>query len=171
MDIKHLKEVMPVQKLNPGHVDYIISLMNQSPYFNLLSIVVKDLGFGYSLLEVDIENRHFNPFGGVHGGVYSSVIDTAAYWAAYSELDENAGLISLDLNVNFLAPVKNGKLIVKGQRIKIGKTLCIAEATAFDQENKMVAHGTSKMMVTQNLQTITQAVASAGLTSLPGKFI
>jgi len=160
-----------MQKINPDHIDSIISLMNKSPYFNLLSIVVKDLNIGYSLLEVDIENRHLNPFGGVHGGVYSSVIDTAAYWAAYCELDENAGLISLDLNVNFLAPVRSGKLIVKGQRIKTGKTLCIAEAAAFDQEDKMVAHGTSKMMVTQGLQTITQAVASEELTSLPDKFI
>jgi len=157
--------------LNPAHIDSIISLMNKSPYFNLLSIVVKDLDIGCSLLEVDIENRHLNPFGGVHGGVYSSVIDTAAYWAAYCELDENAGLISLDLNVNFLAPVRSGKLIVKGQRIKTGKTLCIAEAAAFDQEDKIVAHGTSKIMVTQGLQTITQAVASAELTSLPDKFI
>ncbi len=162
---------MPMQKLNLRHVDYIISLMNQSPYFKLLSIMVKDLGIGYSLLEVDIENRHLNPFGGVHGGVYSSVIDTAAYWAAYCELDENAGLISLDLNVNFLAPVRNSKLIVKGRRIKTGKTVCIAEATAFDQANKMVAHGTSKLMVTQGLQTITQAVDSSELKSLPGKFI
>lgn len=160
-----------MQKLNLRHVDYIISLMNQSPYFKLLSIMVKDLGIGYSLLEVDIENRHLNPFGGVHGGVYSSVIDTAAYWAAYCELDENAGLISLDLNVNFLAPVRNSKLIVKGRRIKTGKTVCIAEATAFDQANKMVAHGTSKLMVTQGLQTITQAVDSSELKSLPGKFI
>ena len=162
---------MPMQKLNLRHVDYIISLMNQSPYFKLLSIMVKDLGIGYSLLEVDIENRHLNPFGGVHGGVYSSVIDTAAYWAAYCELDENAGLISLDLNVNFLAPVRNSKLIVKGRRIKTGKTVCIAEATAFDQANKMVAHGTSKLMMTQGLQTITQAVDSSELKSLPGKFI
>ena len=160
-----------MQKLNLRHVDYIISLMNQSPYFKLLSIMVKDLGIGYSLLEVDIENRHLNPFGGVHGGVYSSVIDTAAYWAAYCELDENAGLISLDLNVNFLAPVRNSKLIVKGRRIKTGKTVCIAEATAFDQANKMVAHGTSKLMMTQGLQTITQAVDSSELKSLPGKFI
>jgi len=162
---------MTMQKINPDHIDSIISLMNKSPYFNLLSIVVKDLNIGYSLLEVDIENRHLNPFGGIHGGVYSSVIDTAAYWAAYCELDESAGLISLDLNVNFLAPVRSGKLIVKGQRIKIGKTLCIAESTAFDQEDKIVAHGTSKMMVTQNLQTITQAVDSSRLISLPCKFI
>ncbi|MBW2663240.1 MAG: PaaI family thioesterase [Deltaproteobacteria bacterium] len=162
---------MTTRKINPEHIDSIISLMNKGPYFNLLSIMVKDLGLGYSLLEVDIENRHFNPFGGVHGGVYSSVVDSAAYLAVYCELDENAGLISLDLNVNFLAPIRNGKLIVKGRRIKIGKNICVAEATAFDHKNKMVAYGSSKLMVTQGLQTISQIVDSAGLTSLPCKFI
>ncbi len=32
------------------------------------------LGIGYSLVEVDIENKHNHPFGGVHGGLYCSEV-------------------------------------------------------------------------------------------------
>lgn len=88
-----------------------------------------------------MEKKHLNPFGGIHGGVYSSLIDTAAYWAVYCELDENIGLISLDLNVDNLAPVKEGKLIVKGRRIKIGRNVCLAEAMVTNEEGKPLAHG------------------------------
>jgi hypothetical protein len=62
-------------------------------------------------------------------------------------------------------------LIIKGRRIKIGKTICLADATAFDQNDKWLAHGISKMMVTQGLQTIKDALNFVGTEDLPPKFI
>lgn len=158
-------------ELNPKHVQRVMDMINQGPYFRHLSMPVKDLGKGFSLVELDIGNEHLNPFGGLHGGVYASAIDTAAYWAVYCELEEDVGLISLDLKVDYLAPAIAGKLIVKGRSIKIGKTICLAEATAFDQNDKWLAHGVSKMMVTQGLQTIRDAVHFTGAERLPSKFI
>jgi uncharacterized protein (TIGR00369 family) len=102
---------------------------------------VKDMGVGIRLLKRD-RGQHLNPFGGLHGGVYASAIDTAAYWAVYCELDEDAGYTTIDLKVDYLAPVSAGKMIVKGRRIRVGKTMCLAEATAFDQTDKWLAHGT-----------------------------
>jgi uncharacterized protein (TIGR00369 family) len=52
-----------------------------------------------------------NPFGGLHGGVYASAIDTAAYWSAYFDLPEENGLISIDIKVDFLAPVLDERVI------------------------------------------------------------
>ncbi len=158
-------------ELNPKHVQRVIDIINQGPYFRHLSMPVKELGKGYSLVELDIGNEHLNPFGGLHGGVYASAIDTAAYWAVYCELDEDVGLISLDLKVDYLAPANSGKLIVKGRSIKIGKTICLAEATAYDQNKKWLAHGISKMMVTQGLQTIKSALDFLGGKDLSPKFI
>jgi uncharacterized protein (TIGR00369 family) len=160
-----------MKKLNPRHIQEIMNLINQGPFFRHLSMTVKDLGIGYSLVELDIGQEHLNPFGGLHGGVYASVIDTAAYWSVYCDLAEDVGFISLDLKVDFLAPAKTGKMIIKGRRIKIGKTLCLAEATAFDQKEKWLAHGVSKMMVLQGSQSISDAAEFVGTAPLPPKFI
>ena len=158
-------------ELNPKHVEAVINMINRGYYFKHLSMFVKDIGMGYSLVELDIGDEHLNPFGGLHGGVYASAIDTAAYWAVYGELDEDAGYITIDLKVDYLAPVSAGKMIVKGRRIKLGKTMCLAEATAFDQTDKWLAHGTSKMMVTHGLQTIKNASDFMGSDPLPPKII
>ncbi len=158
-------------ELNPKHVQAVLELINRGPYFRHLSMPVKDIGMGYSIVELDIGNEHLNPFGGLHGGVYASAIDTAAYWAVYCELDEDVGLISLDLKVDYLAPANAGKMIIRGSRIKIGKTICLAEATAFDQNEKWLAHGISKMMVTQGLQTLRDALHFVGDEHLPPKFV
>lgn len=157
--------------LNPDHVKPLLAAVNKGPYFKHLSMAVKEIGIGYSVVQLQIGKEHLNPFGGVHGGVYASAIDTAAYWAVYGELPEEAGLISIDLKIDYLAPTDRGKLIVKGRSIKIGKTICLAEAVAMDQNERWLAHGTSKMMVTSGLQTIGDAARFTGFPELPPKFI
>jgi uncharacterized protein (TIGR00369 family) len=156
---------------NPEHIEAVLNLINQGPYFKHLSMPVKEIEIGYSLVELDLGKEHLNPFGGVHGGVYASAIDTAAYWAVYCELDEDVGLITIDLKVDYLAPANGGKLVIKGRRIKIGKTMCLAEASVYDQDERYLAHGSSKMMVTPGLQTIKDAADFIGAGPLPPKFI
>ena len=157
--------------LNPEHVRAVIKAINQGPYFRHLSMPVKEIGTGYSIVELKVSNEHLNPFGGIHGGVYASVIDTAAYWAVYCELEDGVGLISIDLKIDYLAPISGGVIIAKGRSIKIGRSMCLAEATATDKEGKWLAHGTSKMMVTKGLQTIENAIRFTGSKALPPKFI
>ena len=132
---------------------------------------VRDIGKGFATVEMNVRNKHLNPFGGVHGGVYSSLIDTATYWAVYGDVDEDAGLISLDVSVDHLAPVKEGSLVVEGKRLKAGKRICMAEAVITDGSGKTLAHGTSKQMVLPGLQTIAQAASAMGYKTLPPKFV
>jgi uncharacterized protein (TIGR00369 family) len=160
-----------MRELNPEHMKAVIDAMNRGPYFRHLSMFIKEIAMGYSLVELDIGNEHLNPFGGLHGGVYASAIDTAAYWAVYGELDEGVGFTSVDLRVDFLAPISEGQMIIRGNRIKIGKVMCLAEATAFDRNDKCLAHGLSKLIVSPGLQTIKDAADFMGAKPLPPKFI
>lgn len=157
-------------ELNRLHIKQLIRLINCSPFFQNLSMVIEDMGVGYCVVKIDIENKHLSPYGAIQGGVYSSIIDTAAYWAPYSELDENMGLISMDVNVNNMASIKSGRLLARGETIKIGRTICLAEVAVTDVNGKILAHGSSKLLVTKGLQTIPQMVGyeSAGI---PSKFI
>ena len=160
-----------VKRINPEHTGALLGLINCGPYFKLLSMKVCELGIGRSRIEIDLSRKHLNPFGVIHGGVYSSVIDTAAYWAIYCELDENVGFTTIDINVDNLSMIKEGKIIVEGKSLKIGRSVCLSEATAKDENGKFLAHGTSKLMIVEGLQSIQQAVNAMGYHELPPKFI
>lgn len=142
-----LVEKTGMRKLNPEYAEQISTLTNQCPYFKLLSMHVKELGVGRSLLEIDLAQKHLQPFGVVHGGVFSSILDAAAFWAVYTTLDESLGMTTVDLKVNYLAPASDGKLIARGTCIKSGKTLGLAEATVSAQDGRILAHGTSTLIV------------------------
>jgi uncharacterized protein (TIGR00369 family) len=158
-------------ELNPEHLKAVIGAINNGPYFRHMSMRVTEIGFGYSVVVMKIGKKHMNPFGGLHGGVYASAIDTAAYWSAYCDLPEKSGLVSIDLKVDFLAPVLHEKIIINGNRIKSGKTIYLAEAKMSDHKGKVLAHGTSKLMVVSGKQSIQDVVDYVGSKQLPDKFL
>jgi uncharacterized protein (TIGR00369 family) len=149
--IRRVREIrakgLAMRKLNPKYVEAISALVNRSPYFSLLSMSIRKIELGYALLDIDVQNKHLQPFQAVHGGVFASIIDAAAFWAVYGEIEDNVGMTSVDLKVNYLAPAREGRLIARGRRIKIGKTLALGEAEVTNEKNRMVAHGTSTLMI------------------------
>ena len=60
---------------NPAHIRALIPLLNRSPYFQLLNMKVLELKTGSAKVAVQLDAKHWNPFGGVHGGVYASLLE------------------------------------------------------------------------------------------------
>ena len=133
---------------NPEFIKRVCKIVSASPYFELLSMKLVDAGVGFSSVEIDLTQKHLQPFGMVHGGVFSSIIDAAAFWAVYPGIeDQEAGMTTVDLKLNYLAPAASGKLIARGRQIKLGRTLGYAEAEVLDEAGKILAHGTSTVII------------------------
>jgi uncharacterized protein (TIGR00369 family) len=148
-----------------------MQVANESPYFKLISMSIKALEVGRCLIEVDLAEKHLQPFGMVHGGVFSSVIDAATFWAVFPEVDEGLSMTTVELKINYLAPAQRGRLVVEGRRIKLGKTLGLGEATVKNEDDKLLAHGTSTVMVVSDLGLgIAERLGLKGQ-DLPPKFI
>lgn len=138
-------------QLNPRYTDAVAMLVNRSPYFSLLSMEIKDLQWGTCLLEVKLGEKHLQPFGMVHGGVMASVVDAAAFWAVFPQVEKGMGLTTVEMKLNFLAPAQKGKLVAQGRCIKMGRTLALGETQVRNGEGVLVAHGTATMMVVPDL--------------------
>ncbi len=153
-----------MSRLNPEYVKMTCKKASESGYFTLLSMKLVDFEIGASTLEIEIAPKHLQPFGVVHGGVFASIIDAAAFWAAFPELEPDQGMTTVDLKLNYLAPAISGKLVVKGKRIKVGRTLGLAEGTVLGPGGRVLAHGTSTLMVMPNQNFLESEL-------LPPKFI
>ena len=158
------------RKINPRHLERVMRLTNSCPYYSLLGLRIVELGSGYSRVEMDVEEKLMNPFGSVHGGAYASLVDAAAYWAAYCDQDADAGYTSLDLSVTNLSMTRSGKLTATGTAVKEGRSMCLCEVTVRDESEKLVAHGTSKLLILKGRQSITDAMRAAHCPELPDKF-
>ena len=149
---------------NPEYIERVNRLVNRSPFFELLSMKIIDVGPGFSMVEIELSQKHLQPFGFVHGGVFAAIVDAAAFWAVFYQIEnQNTGATTVDVKLNYLAPAVSGKLIAKGRQIKLGKTLGYAEAEVSAESGKLLAHGTSTLIL----------LPGKGITSdppLPSKF-
>ena len=151
-----------MKRLNPDFAREVMRHVNGCPYFRLLAMEIKSLEPGLSRLEIALEEKHLQPFGKVHGGVFSSLVDAAAYWALFVDVEEGSWMTTVEMKLNYLAPAQTGKLIAVGRTIKLGRTLGLGEARVEDTEGKLLAHGVGTFMV----------LPGQGLPeSLPPKFV
>ncbi len=104
---------------------------------------------GTAIFELDPEPRHYNPIGSVHGGVHSTLLDSACGCAVHSTLAVGEGYTSLDLSVKFLkaVTVDSGRLRAVGTVVQRGRRTALAEARLYDARDRLVAHATSTCMI------------------------
>ena len=61
-------------------------------------------------------------------------------------IPEGAGLVNIDLKLNYLRPVENGILTAEGRAIRSGNSISYAEASVLNEKRELIAHGTSTLM-------------------------
>jgi uncharacterized protein (TIGR00369 family) len=138
-----------MQSVNPEYIEALKNAINASPFPKHMAMVLDRIEFDAAAIALDLTEHHLQPFGIVHGGAIATLIDTATFWAAYLRLPEDDGLVNVDLKLNYLRPVVEGRLIAKGSCLRPGRSICYSEAKVFDQNETLIAHGTSTLMVLQ----------------------
>jgi uncharacterized protein (TIGR00369 family) len=95
------------------------------------------------------QSFHYNPLGGMHGGMIATLLDTAAACSVHSTLEVGQGYTSLDLTTKFLRPVtvESGLLTCTGKVISRGRRTALAEAQLTDESGRVLAHATSSCMI------------------------
>ena len=83
-----------------------------APIADTIGLENFDGDVGAFSVELVPQERHYNPLGSVHGGVLSTMLDTAAACSVHSTLAPGESYTSLDLTVKFLRAVteESGRL-------------------------------------------------------------
>ena len=131
---------------NPEYFQALIEQVNNSPCPLHLGMQLVSIDLDRAQVALTAGHQHLQPFGILHGGVVSALIDTATFWSAFLRLPEDSGLVNIDLKLNYLRQIEAGSLIADGRCIKAGRTISYAEASVKDAEGTLVAHGTSTLM-------------------------
>ena len=97
-----------------------------------------ELGDGWARGELQLEERHRNPMGIVHGGVYCTMMDQVAGTAACTR-----GSICRTVNceVRFLAPAQGGHLTSRAEAVRMGRSIAVIRAWVEDAVGAVCAEG------------------------------
>ena len=93
---------------------------------------------GSARLEVDVDDRHLNAAGTVHGGMLATLVDATMSAAVRSATAQEVPATS-QLTVTYLRPGKRGHLTTSAEVSKRGDSLTVCEADV-EQDGKTLVH-------------------------------
>jgi uncharacterized protein (TIGR00369 family) len=116
---------------------------------HLLGMRVELLEHGKTVFSLEPRPEFGNPQGTVHGGVLSTLLDSAMTCAVHAALPVGAACTTLELKVNFVRPVplRGGLLTCAGTVVHQGRKVATTEGRIVDANGKLIAHGTSTCMI------------------------
>ena len=110
---------------------------------------------GHVVLEMDFNRDFVQQHGFHHAGVTTTGMDSACGYAAFSLMDADAEVLTVEFKTSLLAPAAGERFRFEGRVVKPGKTLmfCEGRALAMDrsQEGKLIATMSATMMAVRGL--------------------
>ena len=117
---------------------------SQPHVWNTLGYRHLSSGEGSSVVEWDATEAYaFQDTTGpvVHGGLISTLLDTAMGGACWTTLADDESFLTADLRVEFMRSARPGTLRATGQVVRRTKRVAFCAAELFDEDGRLVAAG------------------------------
>ncbi len=120
---------------NPDFKNLIHEKFKRQFFMQHNDMILTDIEPGYVNAEVVLSQIHNQQDGITHGGVTATLADVAMGFAAFSLVEKGKGMVTSKLDIAYLNPSTNGKLIAKGKVIRAGNRLYYCEADIINYRN------------------------------------
>ncbi len=108
-------------------------------------------------IEMPFDEKLTQQHGILHAGVISAALDSACTYSAYTMIDPDVSLLTIEFKVNLLSPGKGERFLFRGEITKPGSTIIVADGRAYsigDGPAKLIASMTSTMMALRGREGI-----------------
>jgi uncharacterized protein (TIGR00369 family) len=115
-----------------------------NPFLELLHLPPITASDGTARLEFVVEPIHLRHGGIVHGGVYASVLDTVAGYAAYTIAPAGAEVVTIQLTMNMTAAAKLGdRIIATAKAVHAGRRTAVIQGELRRGDGKLLTTGSA----------------------------
>ena len=101
---------------------------------------------GRVVLELETGPQHRHGGGVVQGGVITQIADAAMGMSLATLQEDGVWNTTIELKINFLRPVVEGRLRAVGRVVEMKQTLLFSEADVLDEKGRLVARASSTCM-------------------------
>ena len=105
----------------------------------LLGFEPESIAEGRAVLAMNVEDRHRQIHDVVHGGVLAALADTAAAIAVYTAIPPGVEIVTIELKINYLAPVPGGRIRAEGVVLRAGRNFVVTECEVRTEDGVLAA--------------------------------
>ena len=93
--------------------------------------------------------KHYNPLGGVHGGWFATLLDSALGCAVHTTMPAGRGYTTLEFKVNLVRGLNDKVPLVRaiGRVVHRGRQVTTAEADLVGHDGRLYAHATTTCLL------------------------
>jgi uncharacterized protein (TIGR00369 family) len=119
------------------------------PIMKTMTCWLAEIGDGFAAFEGDAGPHLLNPLGIVHGGWALTLIDSATGCAAHTLIPAGSSYTTVETKANFSRAITKdtGRVRAEGRAVSRGRRIISCEARVVDATGRLLAHGTSTLMV------------------------
>lgn len=116
---------------------------------SLLGLTFDVVEDGQVAMTMPPDIRHGNPFGFVHGGLISTLLDSVLGCSVHSTLAPGVSYTTIDLNVKFIRGVQAGEvpLTAVGRVVHRGRQTATSVGEVHDPAGRLIAHGACTCLI------------------------
>jgi acyl-CoA thioesterase len=116
------------------------------PFLQTLAIAPAEIGDRHAVMRVTVDERHRNYFGGVHGGLLATLVDTVSFFPR-PFLPSGREVATTSLHVAYVRGAKVGDVLTaRSEVLHLGRRTASLSVRITDQQDRLVAHGTTTLM-------------------------
>lgn len=120
---------------------------NQIALLQTLDIQLTAIAPSHAIMEVTVSPKHLNYFGGGHGGLIATLIDTVCFFPA-PLLPAGRVVTTSNLNIHYLRPADLGvRLSARADLLHLGRRTASLRINVENQRGQLIAHGTATLQV------------------------
>lgn len=127
---------------------------NIMPVCKLVGMSVDGVDAGKAKCSMVAGERHWNPFGTVHGGILCDLTDLTMGMAFMTTLGPGEGLATIEMKINFFRPAKIGRLSAEAKVLHRGRLTGFVECEVVDEADKLVVKASCTCMVVRDERAV-----------------
>ncbi|MGP8051804.1 MAG: PaaI family thioesterase [Desulfobaccales bacterium] len=117
-----------IEPLPPEQEVAVRARLAANPFIRFVGIQVPQLGRGYARFLMAFKPEMANSIGLLQGGLIAALADEAVAYALHGLVPPDENVNTVEMKINFLAPVKEGEVEAVARIIKRGRTISLGEA-------------------------------------------
>jgi uncharacterized protein (TIGR00369 family) len=120
-----------------------------APISRTLDFLLVSVADGEAVFQGRPQFKHYNPLGGVHGGWFATLLDSALGCAVHTILPVGRGYTTLEFKVNLVRGLNDKVPLVRavGRVVHRGRQVTTAEAQLIGHDGKLYAHASTTCLL------------------------
>jgi uncharacterized protein (TIGR00369 family) len=139
----------PFQPPDPGFEARVRASFERQHAMRTIGATLSAVEPGRAVIELPWAQPLTQQHGFLHAGMVATAMDSACGYAAFSLMNADAAVLTIEYKINLMAPAKGERFRMEGRVVKPGRTITVADCRAYAIEGgreKLIATMTATLM-------------------------